>query len=60
MNRIFFTICEVADCEPQELKQTCSYRKTQFRQSRGIFLKKNFLEILDRQEFDAGINIKSF
>ena len=43
LNRIFFSKCNFADCEPLEGNQMCSYGDTPFRYSRSIILINNFL-----------------
>ena len=57
LNRILFSKCKIADCDPHEGNQNCSYGETSFRNSRWIIFSNNVLESLDHQDFDPRINI---
>ena len=56
----FFSKFKVAECDPREGNQTCSYGETPFRKSMWISFNINFPEILDYNDFDAEINIRNF
>ena len=51
-------MCKVADSEPHEGNQTCSFGETEIRKSRRIIFDNNFLEIMDYQDFEARFIIK--
>ena len=52
-----FSTCKVADCDPHETNENCSYGETSVRFQGWIIFSKNFLEFLDYQDFDPRINI---
>ena len=60
LNWILLSNCKIADCDPHEGNPNCSYGETPFRLSRRIIFSNNFLEFLDKQDFDAKINFNSF
>ena len=51
----------VADCDPHEGNQTCSYVEAPFYIGDRSFLKKFFLESLDQQDYEvARVEVNSF
>ena len=60
LDRILFSECNVADCDPHERNQGWCDWETPFRLSRWISFGNNFLEILDNQNFNARIKISGF
>ena len=60
LDRILFSECNVADCDPHEGNQSWSYWETPFRLSRWINFSNYFLENLDYQVFVARNNIHGF
>ena len=60
LDRILFSECNVADCDPHERNQRWCDWETPFRLSRWIGFGNNILDFLDNQNFNARINISGF